>query len=555
MVVVDGPSRLSRRLLTDRSGVVVIEHSAERDRRPGMSGLRASALAASTAPVVIFLDDGSMPTPEWLTAWRRQATAAGGGAPAWIPDEYGWVGVVGRGGRLAPVPAPPLAAAPPAVETAEPGAPRFPIPVRDVELAGTAGAALPLPAGPASVLVRLNELPVGCIWVESGADPGAALRAAVDDHLAEPLRRLRRPGRRAGAGRHRPGAAARDRARAAARPPPAPPAGPLATVVVCTLGREPGLRDVVRAVLDQTHPAIELVVVDNDPASGQVPVWLAGIDDPRLRVVAQPVRGLSDARNAGLAAASGEIVVFTDDDARPDRHWVAELVRVFDRDREGVVGCVTGLVTAARLDTPWELFFEEYGGFGKGYRPKFWSLRPPPAAVANAGEPGERGPLFPYAGGNYGSGNNMAFRTDRLRALGGFDPALGAGTSVHGGEDLDAFRAVVQAGDTVFYTPTALVRHLHRDSERALRRQMFGYGTGMAAAVTKQLVAGPDAAMAVLRALPAALRVLLAPGSVKNQGKSAEFPLLLTLTELLGYAVGPLRYLAGRRRVRARTRS
>src|SRR5687768_10752262 len=72
----------------------------------------------------------------------------------------------------------------------------------------------------------------------------------------------------------------------------------LISVVVCTLGREPRLTDTVKAVLGQTHADLELVVVDNDPASDRADTLLAGIDDPRLRIVREEERGLSAARNA-----------------------------------------------------------------------------------------------------------------------------------------------------------------------------------------------------------------------------------------------------------------
>lgn len=87
---------------------------------------------------------------------------------------------------------------------------------------------------------------------------------------------------------------------------PSPPAvEELVSVVVCTLGRERRLQRTVEAVLGQTHRHLQLVVVDNDPASGRTAALLAGVGDPRLRRVPHAERGLSSARNAGLSAARG----------------------------------------------------------------------------------------------------------------------------------------------------------------------------------------------------------------------------------------------------------
>ncbi|MFD4636454.1 glycosyltransferase family 2 protein [Lentzea sp. NPDC058436] len=414
-----------------------------------------------------------------------------------------------------------------------------PVPVVDLELAGTGDGPLPVPIGPASVLVRVRGLPVGRVEARQ-ADVGSCVLAALTGDLAPALdRHLRRAGVEESAD---PVAAARRLTVVA----PAPVDAELVSVVVCTLGRQAMLRETVAAILAQTHGPLDLVIVDNDPESGRTAALLSDVDDPRVRVVAEPVRGLSRARNTGLAAVRGALVAFTDDDAVPDVHWIAELVAGFARSE--AIGCVTGLVTPADLSTRWAQLFEEYGAFDKGYRPLQWSLGQVPAIA----EPGPRGPLFPYAGGDYGSGNNMAFRVPVLRAVGGFDTALGAGRPTRGGEDLDAFAAVLLAGHAVLYTPDALVRHHHRDTGPELRRQLYGYGTGMAAVVAKRLVSSPQVARRMLTAAPSALGVLLRPDSRKNRKRSRRFPIGLIAVELLGYLTGPV--LLARSRLADRSR-
>ncbi|MFT4215672.1 MAG: glycosyltransferase [Micropruina sp.] len=317
------------------------------------------------------------------------------------------------------------------------------------------------------------------------------------------------------------------------------------SVVVCTLGLEPRLVETVAALLAQTHAALEIVVVDNDPASGRVRTLLAEVADPRLRVIDEPRRGLSAARNTGLAQAAHPVVAFTDDDAMPAADWVAALAAVFDADPQ--VDCVTGLVLPAEVATRAQLFFEEAGGFGKGLGAGHW--RRDGGGTALGTEPGPRGLAFPFDGG-FGSGNNMAFRAAALRALGGFDEALGAGSPTRGGEDLDAFQAVYLAGGTVVYWPAAIVRHHHRADQAALVEQLHGYGVGMAAVVTKRFLSSPAVAADVLRRLPGGLRLLLDARSAKNRGKSAVFPAEATRAERRGYLVGPVVYLRTRRRVR-----
>ena len=319
------------------------------------------------------------------------------------------------------------------------------------------------------------------------------------------------------------------------------------SVVVCTLGRSEQLEATMASLLAQRWaPGItaELVVVDNDPEAGLARRRLAHLTD-QLALVDQPLRGLSAARNAGLAVARGRVIAFTDDDAVADPEWAPQLLATFDDPAAAGVGCVTGLVEPAETDSEEARWFEEYGGFGKGPEQLVWSPRADGAQPA-LGRPGPRGVAFPCSGGEFGSGNNMAFRTELLRQLGGFDVALGAGSVSLGGEDLDIFRRIFAAGSTIVYQPAAVIRHHHRSSYPELSRQLYAYGAGMAAVITKQLLSGPRAAAAVLVRLAPALVLLLDPGSVKNRGKSDSFPAALTRAELRGYLAGPFRYLRAR---------
>ncbi|WP_062217588.1 glycosyltransferase [Streptomyces sp. NBRC 109706] len=341
-------------------------------------------------------------------------------------------------------------------------------------------------------------------------------------------------------------------------PAPAARAADGISVVLATLGRTPLLPRAVAALLDQEGPLGELIVVDNDPEGGGVARLLAEVVDPRLRVVPEPRRGASRARSTGLRHVRSPLVAFTDDDALPDPDWTRHTVDTFACDP--TIRCVTGLVVPAELLTPAQVWFEEAGGFEKGYRLAVWApggadapLRSALDRLArSAGSPepavtGHRGAAFPYTAGEFGSGNSMAFRTETLRALGGFDPALGPGTPTLGGEDLDVFRAVYLDGGTVVYNPRVLVRHHHRRDYAELSRQMYGYGAGLTAHVTKLALTGPRHLPRLLARAPASARMLLAPGSTKNAGKSPAFPAALGRTELRGIVAGPWTYLRSRR--------
>jgi GT2 family glycosyltransferase len=419
---------------------------------------------------------------------------------------------------------------------------------------GTSACGLPYAA--AQVLVRLHGQPLGVLRVGLPAEGLTAeqhadairqqLAAAVDTHLeadglphtaALPTRGLGRSG-----------------GRCAARPPlPAP--APRVTVVVPTCGRPDVLRRSLEALRALDYPDYELLVVDNTPHLLGTAEVVAGYaaSGGRVRYLAEPRRGVTHARNRGLAAARGEIVAFADDDVLVDRGWLGALAAAFVDEQ---VAGVTGLVMASEFETPAQIWIEQLGGSSKGcVRQRFdragfetqhngrpWRVEAAPGA------------LYPYTPGVFGSGASMAFRTDVLRRLGGFDPSLGPGTAVRAGEDIDALLRVVLDGGAVVYEPAAVVWHRHKRGTRALRRTMYGYGVGLSAVITKTFLTDAADRRELLYRLPRGIAYAVDPRSGKNRHKTAAYPGSLTLLELLGMAFGPLCYAASALGDRARRR-
>jgi hypothetical protein len=134
-----------------------------------------------------------------------------------------------------------------------------------------------------------------------------------------------------------------------------------------------------------------------------------------------------------------------------------------------------------------------------------------------------------------------------LQSLGGFDEALGAGSPAGGGEDLDAFVRVLRADRSLVYEPSAIVWHVHRAGSRDQRRQLFYYGVGLTAFLTKY-VADPRTAWEILTRLPHGARRMTRLWSSTEIGGRA--PLILVAAEVLGLVSGPLAYLRGRWRMR-----
>jgi glycosyltransferase involved in cell wall biosynthesis len=248
---------------------------------------------------------------------------------------------------------------------------------------------------------------------------------------------------------------------------------PAISVVICTRDRVSMLRTALNSVRAVDYPHFEIVVVDNAGATDATRRYAESLSDPRIRLVDEPRAGLSRARNTGLSAAAGEIVAFTDDDVVVDRHWLSALARGFGRAAS--VFCVSGIVAAAELRTPAQAYFDGRVGWSTCLRTRIFDRAEPPADI----------PLFPFAVGHYGTGANFAVARDVAMGLGGFDEALGAGSPAGGGEDLDMFFRILDAGGQLVYDPSAVVWHRHRADSDGLAEQSRTYGTGLGAWVAK----------------------------------------------------------------------
>jgi hypothetical protein len=134
--------------------------------------------------------------------------------------------------------------------------------------------------------------------------------------------------------------------------------------------------------------------------------------------------------------------------------------------------------------------------------------------------------------------------------MGGFDPALGAGSPAMGGEDTLLLTRVLLAGGTIAYHPAALTRHYHRRDLDGLRHQLIGYGTGLTAAYTSLVMSDPLVLARLIALAPTALRDVFGTGGVRTATLADDFPREVLRANLRGMLVGPGAYLRGRRRMR-----
>jgi len=314
-----------------------------------------------------------------------------------------------------------------------------------------------------------------------------------------------------------------------------PPADISASVVVATRDRPDDLRECLRSLMAQVSSRKpEIIVVDNHPESGLTPSVVA--EFPGLILVNESRKGVSYARNAGIAVSKGDIIITVDDDVTVPSDWLERLLAQFIRPD---VMVVTGNVLARELETPAQQLFETYGALGRGFE----RLEVDGNWFRSSG----RRALQTW---RFGGTANAAFRSNIFNhpEIGLMDEALGPGTPTGVGEDTYLFYKVLKAGYTLVYEPSAYVWHKHRCDMTGFRRQIYHYSKGHVAYHLTTLLCDHD-----LRAL---IRLgLELPryhfGRIKKWLLGARtYPLSLTLLEIAGNMAGPWALWRSCRRVK-----
>jgi GT2 family glycosyltransferase len=196
-----------------------------------------------------------------------------------------------------------------------------------------------------------------------------------------------------------------------------------ATIQLCTYNRAALLERVLDACFEQTvaDDAYEVVLV-NDGSTDDTPRVIEGARkraNCAFIVVDQANAGLAKARNAGIARASGERIIFIDDDVLPLPNFVAEHLRAQERHRDAIVR--GGAIEVEKLDD---------------LPPPIWSIR--------------------NYSGNYFWTTNVSVPLATIRAIGGFDESF----SEYGWEDIDVGLRLRRAGVRAIFHPQALVYHV-----------------------------------------------------------------------------------------------
>lgn len=217
-----------------------------------------------------------------------------------------------------------------------------------------------------------------------------------------------------------------------------------ASVVVNTYNRADYLRNAMVSIAAQSYAEIELIVV-NGPSTDKTEDVLNTLSGDGIRFKRANClnRNLSESRNVGISQASGDVVLFIDDDAVAHREWVARLMARYNDSSVGAAGGFTfdhtGMAYQCRYTVCDKL----------GNAHFFDTLDPGPLLEATSDF------LFPSL-----LGTNCSFSRSLLERIGGFDEVF-----EYMLDETDVCARVIENSKTVITVPNAYVFHKYAPSD------------------------------------------------------------------------------------------
>jgi GT2 family glycosyltransferase len=238
------------------------------------------------------------------------------------------------------------------------------------------------------------------------------------------------------------------------------------SVIIASFNRSQSLLHVLREFSRQIVPKgveWEILIVDNNSTDGTADVvsQFVSADPDRYKYLRENRQGKSHALNTGILAATGEIVVFTDDDCIAAPDWLSSIASEFSADPSLTI--LGGRVELyCKDDRPVTIrTYKERILFSKAEQ--LFSLIP---------------------------GCNMSIRKSVFEAVGEFDPLLGPGTQMGAvSEDTDFIYRVFKKGFKIAYSPDVLVYHNHgRRTDEQVQSLNHKYVVGRGAFYCKHIL-------------------------------------------------------------------
>ncbi|MEH1832151.1 MAG: glycosyltransferase [Nostoc sp.] len=222
---------------------------------------------------------------------------------------------------------------------------------------------------------------------------------------------------------------------------------PMVSVVVPIYNGEADLPELINCLLSQTYPKdrIEYLLVDNNSSDRTLTILKTSAENCPITIhplSENQIQSSYAARNTGIRAAVGEIIVFTDADCRPQPQWLDALIQPF-------VNSKVVIVAGEILALPGITLLEQHADRQETLSQKHTLAHSRP----------------------YGQTANLAVRRIALEKAGLFRPYLTTG----GDADI-CWRILGENIGRLEFAPNAIVQHRHRATLQELQSQWQRYG-------------------------------------------------------------------------------
>ena len=226
------------------------------------------------------------------------------------------------------------------------------------------------------------------------------------------------------------------------------PAFPLVSVVMPVLDAAAVVGEAVAAALDQDYPGeIEVVIAHGPSRDGTAAVLGSLVEEPRVRVVANPSGRTASGLNAAIAAARGSIIARCDAQSRFPRDYLRRAAEILEETGADNVGGIQAARGTNFLSRAVAIAQTTFLGVGD-------------ARYRTGGRPGPVDTV--YLG---------VFRRAALTRVGGFDERQVRN------QDYELNWRLRATGGTVYFHPDLAVAYTPRSRIRPLWRQYWQYGT------------------------------------------------------------------------------
>ena len=217
------------------------------------------------------------------------------------------------------------------------------------------------------------------------------------------------------------------------------------SVIICTYNREKYIAALLESIAANDLPKsdYEIVLVDNnctDNTHSVCEAFSSVHSDIRFRYVKETEQGLSAARNRGIKEAKGDILVYVDDDALVDSHYLRDYAEWFAAHPQ-TMACGGPIIPLYETQEPQ------------------WMTPYTKALLTAWMDYGDKVRVYPK--GRYPGGGNAAYRKEVFDQVGLFNTNLGRkGGNLMGSEEKDIFDKMHALSMQVLYLPTPVLHHI-----------------------------------------------------------------------------------------------